>query len=131
RSERWQGRLDTLALFEMNLKAFTHNLPEAEVAPVQASIDAMRQRTEFAKGSPEQWAATMNWLNREGWTELSARLVDLISSKSMLLSSEVVSDLRISSGRLQQHITNMQRDFDLLLPWLLPLNQPPRFFREI
>ena len=39
-----------------------------------------------------------------------------------------LNGLRITSERFHHHLTSMQRDMDLLLPWLLPVSQPPALF---
>ncbi len=52
----------------------------------------------------------------------------MLESKTSAPNAETLSGLRITSDRFHHHLTSMQRDIDLLLPWLPLVSQPPALF---
>jgi cyclic beta-1,2-glucan synthetase len=128
--QRWQGLLDTLGLLEESLDDLLNKSPQALVATLHAYTTSLRQKIQAVRQTPERWASLLVWLNQEAWPELSHLILLVFESEAFALNSEKLSDLRIASERFQHHLTNLQRDIDLFLPWLLPLDQPPSLFTQ-
>ena len=127
-SQRWQGLLDTLGLLEESLDAILPSHPDAPFAALQAYTISLRQQIQTARETPEHWASLLQWLNQEAWAEVSHLILAVLRSETSAPDAEILSGLRIASERFQHHLTNLQRDIDLFLPWLLPLERPPLLF---
>ncbi|HEX2908721.1 MAG TPA: glucoamylase family protein [Phototrophicaceae bacterium] len=130
RPQRWQGLLDTLSLLETSLNNLYRNSQEVAVAHLQTYLATLRQTIQVILQVPDQWAALILWLNHEAWETLSNLIIDVLELESVALNPEILHSLRITSERFHHHLMNMQRDMDLLLPWLLPLNQPPALLSQ-
>jgi cyclic beta-1,2-glucan synthetase len=128
RSQRWKGLLDTLALLKEGLDNFAQNIPNTEIAPLLAHLTTIQQRVQTAQSAPETWGATLTWLSGPAWTTLSQHIVTLIESGVTAPESSLLTDLRMVAERTHHHLIAMQRDMNLLLPWMLALNQPPELF---
>ncbi len=130
RPERWQGLLDTLGLMEASLDELYSTRLDASVAALRAFVIKLRQQIQIVPQHPQQWAELIAALNQEAWAELSHLIVAVFESETAAPNAITLSDLRITSERLHHHLTGMQRDMDLLLPWLLPISQPPALFDQ-
>ncbi|MEO8392355.1 MAG: cellobiose phosphorylase, partial [Chloroflexota bacterium] len=125
RPQRWQGLLDTLGLLEESLDALYSSSQDESVAHLRTYMETLRQTIEVIVQAPDQWATLIGWLNQEAWATLSSLIIAVIESESSTPNATTLSGLRITSERLHHHLTSMQRDLDLLLPWLLPISQAP------
>ena len=128
--QRWQGLLDTLGLLEERLDALFNNSPDAAVATLYAYTTSLHQQIQAVRQAPERWASLLLWLNQEARAELSRLILAVLESEASAPNAEMLSGLRIVSERFQHHLTTLQRDMDLFLPWLLPLDQPPSLFTQ-
>ena len=126
RAQRWQGLLDTLGLLEERLGELYSSSEDVSVVHLSTYLSSLHQTIEVILQAPDQWASLITWLNQEAWETLSSLIIAVIESSSP--NAETLSGLRITSERLHHHLTSMQRDMDLLLPWLLPISQPPALF---
>ncbi len=129
-SQRWQGLLDTLGLLEASLDDLVHKNPDTSVATLYAFTTSLHQQIQVVQHTPERWAALLMSLNQEIWAELSRLIFGVLESDVAAPNAQILSGLRMASERFQHHVTNLQRDMDLFLPWLLPLNQPPSLFTQ-
>ena len=129
-SRRWQGLLDTLGLLEENLKAFYQDRPDVPVEHLQTYMVSLRQTIQVILQSPDQWAALIVWLNEEAWQTLSGLIIAVLDSETASPDPETLRGLRVTSERFHHHLTSLQRDMDLLLPWSLPFSQPPSLFSQ-
>jgi len=128
RPQRWQGLLDTLGLLEECLECTYHDRIDESLVLLQDFVISLREKIQTAPEFPEQWATLILELNEESWQELSRRIVAVFGLENVTLTSEMLSDLRITSERVRHNLTSMQRDIELLLPWLLFVSQPPTLF---
>ncbi|MGC9358649.1 MAG: glucoamylase family protein, partial [Anaerolineae bacterium] len=53
-----------------------------------------------------------------------------IEAGTHVLDARLLHDLRLWSGRVHHHLRNMQRELDLLLPWMALLREAPGNFTE-
>ena len=130
RPQRWQGLLETLGLLEESLDTLYSSRQDTSVAHLRTYLLSLRQTIQVILQAPDQWASLLSWLNQEAWQTLSGLIIAVIESDTSAPNAETLSGLRITSERFHHHLTSMQRDIDLLLPWLLPLNQPPVLFLQ-
>ena len=128
RAQRWQGLLDTLGLLEERLDELYSNNQNESVVHLNTYLVSLRQTLQVILQSPDQWASLLGWLNHEAWTTLSSLIIAVVEAQVSAPNAETLSGLRITSERFHHHLTSMQRDMDLLLPWLLPVSQPPTLF---
>ncbi|MBN1920969.1 MAG: hypothetical protein JW892_06975 [Anaerolineae bacterium] len=126
--QRWQGLLDTLGLLEESLDDCLANSSNATVMSLYTYTTSLRQQIQTVRHTPECWASLLVWLNQEAWAELSHLILAVLESEAFAPNAEMLSGLRIISERFQHHLTNLQRDMDLFLPWLSLLDKPPSLF---
>ena len=126
--ERWRGLLDTLCLLEETLDGLYSDRLDAPVIRLSTFMTAFRRRIQAGAQFPKHWATLITALNQEAWDELSNLIVAVFESETTHPSAKTVSDMRITSERVHHHLTRMQHDIDVLLPWLLPISQPPKLF---
>jgi len=130
RPQRWQGLLDTLGLLEERLDELYSNSKTEATAHLRIYMATLHQTIQVILETPDQWAALLTWLNEEAWESLSSLIIAVLESNTATPNAETLSSLRITSERVHHHLTSMQRDIDLLLPWLLPVSQPPALFAQ-
>ncbi len=128
RPQRWQGLLDTLGPLEESLDKLTSNRLDTPAASLRAFVMSLRQQIQAAPSHPWQWAALVATLNRDAWEELSRLIVAVLEAEAPAPNAETLNALRVTSERFHHHLTSMQRDMDLLMPWLLLVSQPPALF---
>jgi cyclic beta-1,2-glucan synthetase len=122
RWKSWEGLLDTLSLFD----EVARDLPAEAVAPFQATLTNMRQQIAAAQNNVETWIPLLNQLIGAGWRELNQALMTLVAAN--MLDADALNQLNLAADRTQHHLYNMQREIELLAPWLELLNQPPALF---
>lgn len=122
---RWQGLLDTLALLAVPFDSVAES--EVEVA-LREHLDEMRRQIVTVRDKPEQWATLLWHLSETGQQELSQRLMAVVESEDVAVDAKTVHDWRIYAERVRYHLNSMQREVELLIPWLLSLSQPPPLF---
>ena len=128
RPQRWQGLLDTLGLLEASLDELYSSRQDESVAHLRTYMASLHQTIQVIVEAPDQWAALIVWLNQTAWATLSGLIIAVIEAEAATPNAATLSGLRITSERFHHHLTSMQRDLDLLLPWLLPVSQPPDLF---
>jgi len=126
--ERWHGLLDTLGLLEESLNELYSNHLDTPVSSLLNYVLSLRKQIQAAIPLPQQWAAFIAQLNQNAWDELSRLIIALFETEATTPNAETLNALRITSERFRHHLMSMQRDMNLLLPWLLPISQPPALF---
>jgi len=128
RWERWQGLLDTLTLLTEIMNEIETDEPEETVAAFQQHVSEMIDQIRAMRAEPQQWVTLLTRLLAEDLPRLDQLLVEWVEAGAQGMGAEQVRDLRRYTERLHHHVQGMQREVELLLPWLLPLNQPPVLF---
>jgi cyclic beta-1,2-glucan synthetase len=129
RWDRWQGLLDTLGvLAEIVGRAGDEAGVGAAAAALQPYLLDIRHQVLAVRDTPQDWALLLARLGSEGWQELERLLVALVGDDSQAMGADTLRDLRIWSERVSAQLLSMQGELDMLLPWLLPLRQPPALF---
>lgn len=126
--QRWLGLLATLGLLEESLDTLYSSSQEIPVTQLRTYMLSLRETIQTMCQTPDQWAALLTWLNMEAWGIVSGLIIAVLELKSLAHTREILNALRITSERFHHHLTSMQRDVDLLLPWLLPVSEPPALF---
>jgi len=131
RWQRWQGLLDALdVLAEAVEDAASVEWPdrEATVVPLRDHLAHVRRRVLAARDAPESWVGLLTALRDDAWPELERLLISLVESQPGVLDAATLGELRIWSERVSAQLHSMQSELNMLLPWLLPLSQPPELF---
>ncbi|MFQ6100929.1 MAG: GH36-type glycosyl hydrolase domain-containing protein [Anaerolineae bacterium] len=137
RWQRWQGLLDTLDVLAGIVEGLALSLPKGlddgtalrtAATQLQDYLEHMRRQVLAVRDDPDGWALLLARLGDEAWPELERLLISLIESGAHVLEAATLRDLHIWSERVSYQLLSMQSELDMLLPWLLPLSQPPALF---
>jgi len=101
---------------------------ETAITALQAHLAHIRQQVLAMRDDPKGWATLLAKLNDDAWPELERLLISLVESGPHTLDAATLGDLRIWSERVRYQLLNMQNELNMLLPWLVPLSQPPALF---
>lgn len=126
--QRWQGLLDTQGLLEETLNTLCQHRQDVSGAHLYTYMATLRQAIQSILQAPEQWGSRILWLGQDAWQTLSNLIMDVMKTEIAASDAETLNALRITSERFRYHLTSMQRDMDLLMPWLLAINQSPMLF---
>ena len=130
RGQQWQGLLVILDILTHILKELEENNPASAIESLEVELDDISKQVSAAQDKPEAWVALLVWLSGEGWERISHRLMELLESSPSSLNPEILSDLHHYLDTLHHHLMNMQRNIELLAPWLTRLNQLPVLFMQ-
>ncbi|MBN1814449.1 MAG: hypothetical protein JXA14_21595 [Anaerolineae bacterium] len=128
---RWQGLLDTLYVLCETVEGVEGEpAVEGAVVALQDYIKDVCQRILAVRDIPSAWAPLLVELGAEGWQELERLLIALVEIGSRRLEADTLRDLRIWSERVSAQLLSLQGEVDMLLPWLLPVSEPPALFAQ-
>ncbi len=130
RGQQWQGLLVILDILTDILKELEENNPASVIESFEVELDSICERISAIQDKPEAWMAMLTWLSGEGWERVSHRLMELLDSSPPSLNPEILSELHLYLDTLHHHLMSMQRNIELLAPWLNRLNQPPTLFTQ-
>ncbi len=147
RRQRWEGLLDMLALLqEMGVALREHPALAGNTAALEAVVALQEQllhmREQIAQRAedPALWGALAKQLAEQEQPELDRRLLQLVEAgletlrrhdlpsqaAGELFDTGIVHNWRIYVERLRQNIQGIQREAELLFPWLLTIQHPPQ-----
>ncbi len=141
---RWQGLLDTLGVLaavveSLRQPAAPSARPEETATAAQpelgraveqllAHLAHLERRIVESRDDPARWAALLIALRAEELDKFNRLAVELVTAGTHLLDGATLRDLRSWSVRVHQQLQTMQSECELLIPWPLPLAQPPALF---
>jgi cyclic beta-1,2-glucan synthetase len=129
RWQRWQGLLDTLNVLSETVEGVKGEpAVEKAVVALQDYLVDICQRILAVRDRPGAWAPLLVELGDEGWQELERLLISLVEIGASALEANTLRSLRIWSERVSAQLLGMQGEMDMLLPWLLPMSEPPALF---
>ena len=128
RGQQWQGLLVIIDILTHILKGIEENNPASAIKSFEIELDDISERVSAAENKPDLWMALLVWLSGEGWEKISHRLLELLEFSPSNLNLEILNDLHHYLDTLHNHLINLQRNIELLAPWLNHLNQPPMLF---
>ena len=130
RRQRWQGLLDALDILAQIVEGIEDEEPETAVASLEDHLTHIRRQVLAMQDAPDRWLALLTELSGDGWEELNRLLMSLVESGSEVLDAATLHGLRIWSDRVHRHLRDMRDELDMLLPWLLSLDQRPALFAQ-
>ena len=128
--KQWKGLLVILDILTDILKELEENNPASAIESFEVELDDICKRVSAIQDKPEAWMPMLTWLSGEGWEKVSHRLMELLESSPSNLNPEILSELHLYLDTLHHHLMSMQRNIQLLAPWLNRLNQLPTLFTQ-
>ncbi len=129
-AHQWQGLLVILDILASTLKKMEGSDPGLEVEPFEVELRNISERITAIQDQPEAWTITLAWLSAEGWEKISQRLMQILESHPAHLDSEILNELQLYLDTMRHHLLSMQRNIELLAPWLEHINQQPVLFSQ-
>ena len=133
RWQRFQSLLDTvdvLAEIVDGIDGIEEAGPETAAASLQTHLAHICQRILAVKDDPAGWVSLLPWLGEDCRQEVDRLLIALVESESLTLDATTLHDLRIWSKQVRYQLVSLRPELDRLLPWLVPLSQPPALFTQ-
>jgi cyclic beta-1,2-glucan glucanotransferase len=113
-AQLWSGYLDTLAVFREVIETAHMN----ERDGLLRVVDDVERCVEDGRCTAAQWRPTIARLLDELCPALDRHLVALFGPDSAHVDPAALGDLRAWLVNVKEHLERMQREMDLLLPWL-------------
>ena len=113
-AQLWGGYLDTLAILRQVIEAA--EVPE-RAALLQVVVD-MERHVERSRATPSRWRGAIARLLEEHCPALDRHVVALLDPNAPCLDAATLGELRTWVVNTKEHLERMQREMDLLLPWL-------------
>ena len=120
RVQAWDGLTDSLDLLAEVVLA----PGSPELGPLESVLQQMRGLIERGRSHPDEASAMLRMLCDETSADLDRELLKLLETGAYRRDAEALHTLRTSVGRVHQHLQQMRRELDLLLPWLGLKNEP-------
>lgn len=124
-AQQWQGLLVILDILENILKKIDENRPDSQVETFELELENIRERIVAIQETPEAWTIVLTWLSGPGWEKISHRLIQILENPPANLNQETLKDLQLYLDTMHYHLQGMQKNIDLLAPWLSHFNQQP------
>jgi len=125
RPERWQGLLDILDVLSEIVAQVEADDLQKEASALSDHLASLRRRVAESQGQPGRWFHTLTDLSDDDWRKLERLLRSLTNSGKPGLSAATLRDLQIWSARARYHLKSMQKEIDLLSPWLKAMEELP------
>jgi cyclic beta-1,2-glucan synthetase len=113
-AQRWSGYLDTLAVFRRVITAA--QVPECTA--LLRVVDEIEHTVERCRASPARWRDCVAELLSVQCAALDRQLVALLEPDPTRLETALLAELRAWSVSHREHLEHLQRELDLLLPWM-------------
>ncbi len=130
RPQRWQGLLDTLSMLEEILSELYASETRAQVRSLFNTLSDIRAEIDTIRYDPSERARHVDRLLQDKWPEFTRLLLEVLDVEREAFDVVHLTMLRIYAERIEHHLKNMQRDANVLLPWLSLLHNPPALFTD-
>jgi cyclic beta-1,2-glucan synthetase len=130
RWERWQGLLDVLSFLTEILENLDLEEPLETRRPVLDCINSFERQITEVQEQPERWCQVWAHLSNACWENLNQCMKTLLETEGANLDAPQLADLRIANDLVHVHLFRVQRDIDMLLPWLSALIRAPALFSQ-
>jgi cyclic beta-1,2-glucan synthetase len=129
---RWDGLMDTFSLIEESLLHLTvDDLSVDDQLDDNVDYNALiiqaqsiRHKAWSVLDKADTWWLTVRELNEIDLIEFDRVLVKVLTEKAPVHKVSLVRDVRVWVGRAHQHLRDMLRDMEQLLPWLTVIYCP-------
>ncbi|MGC1378047.1 MAG: glucoamylase family protein [Anaerolineales bacterium] len=124
-AKQWQGMLVILDILTNILNELESNTPGSPVEPFEIELDNIRERIAAIQETPDAWTIVLTWLSGPGWEKVSRRLLQVLETPPANMTQEILKELQLYLDTMHHHLQGMQKNIDLLAPWLSHFNQQP------
>jgi cyclic beta-1,2-glucan synthetase len=124
-SARWNGLIDTLDILPQILERGASREHAARITTLRTCVEKMRAEAVAVKATPSGWGPGIASLLERGGTELDQAVLAAIAQDGHALDPDLLSELRVWSAEVPQHLEAMWRDIELCVPWAAPGARPP------
>ncbi len=114
---RWDGLIDVLGLLEETAKSLDSDEDRTMGRLLGDWVAEMKENATRARNRPELWDSVLDQDRISGLDDLLAESIDASDSSAARVT---VRALRIWIDRIAQHIGELRRDLELLMPWHSP-----------
>jgi len=133
---RWDGLMDTFSLIEESLLHLTADVlsvddlsindlsindqldENVDYSALIVQAQSIRHKAWSVLDKTDSWWLTVRELNEVDLIEFDRVLVKVMTEKAPVHKVSLVRDVRVWVGRARQHLSDMLRDMERLLPWL-------------
>ena len=120
RAQAWDGLTDAIDLLE----EVVFSPGSDHLGPLESILRQMRGVIERGRKSPDDTYAMLGLLCDGTSADLDRELLRLLETGVYRRDAEALHGLRTSVGRIHQHLQQMRRELDVLLPWLGLKDEP-------
>ena len=113
RAEAWEGLRDSVDLLVEVVES-----AETPARLLRAVLLRMQHATDRGRDDLRGGYAVLQQLCEETSAELDGELLSFLQTGALQRDADLLAALRTSVGRLHQHLRQMRRELDALLPWL-------------
>lgn len=126
RPERWQGLLDTLSLLNEGITSLMHS--EVQETVVGKHVSQMQAAIQSRPEAAQAEVSLLLQLIQEAVPALEDALLALFEEEEAQLTPQMMHHWRLYMAQVRHSLRGMRREVELLLPWLLFLNDAPAYF---
>jgi cyclic beta-1,2-glucan synthetase len=117
---RWEGLVDTLDVLLQVIERRVRPQEAARFAALRTCVEKMREEAIALQGQRRAWGPGIARLLERGGTDLDQALLSVIAQGVEGLDPELLSELRVWSAEVPQHLEATWRDIERCLPWEAP-----------
>ena len=125
---RWrafEGLIDNLVLLAQAFKGLRTSQARVEVRSLEDRLQSIVEDVLASRDDPQEWRVLLATLSGTDWPDLLLALQGVLEDAAPELDVAQARELRAWSELTSRWLQNAVRAVDGLLPWLLPLSEPP------
>ena len=126
---RWQGLLDSVDLLRDTLTGQAREPTLAQ--PLLDHLDMITAEVLAHEDNAPEWYSLFRRLQEQWLPALGSLLVELVEEGDHDVPAHVLQDCRLFAERVNEHAAALQREIDLLLPWMAPMHDPPAPLQQL
>ncbi len=126
---RWQGLLDNVDLLRSTL--IGQGGEPAPAQPLLDHLDMIAAELLAHEDDAPAWYSLFRRLQEQWLPALGALLVELVEEGGHDVPAHVLQDSRLFAERVNEHVAALQREIELLLPWMAALHEPPALLQQL
>lgn len=126
----FQGIFDSLDIFCSVMKQIESSELEAVIQPLYRHCRNIQRDLRKSEMSDSRQIALLNDF-KERLTQPMSALIEEILNTDQVIPRGVLQDLRYWSDAIYQHLANIQRQIDLLAPWVKSWQERPSFIDNL
>lgn len=130
RWKRWQGLHDVLSILTEVLENLDLGESLQTRQPVLDCIADFQRQIMEVQDEPDRWSPVWVNLSSSFWEDLNQSMKTLLEIEGENMEASHLADLRTCKDLVHVHLFRVQREIDMLLPWLSSLNRPPALFSQ-